>query len=474
MKGKLNYSELVEICRGGRKLALTRKQRDAVGESRRVFEEIMRADPQRPYYGINTGVGALLDRRVPDSRMREFQENLVMSHCSGVGPAVEREIARGMLLHMILNLKKDCSLIRLPTLELLIELFNRDIIPVIPRKGSLGASGDLAPQAHVALALIGRGDVCRGDGEKPLPARSVLNDHGLQPAALEMGEAIALLNGTSLMTSYLAFLVYHADQLVETADVAGALTSDILGTNAQSVDEQLHSLRPHPGQVATARRLRTLLKNGQAGGKQGPLQDAYSLRCIPQVHGAFRDVLARAREVVNIEINSFCGNPLVSFRDGQPRIIHGSGNFHGQVLAHTADSLSCALCSLAGISERRIERLLNQQYSGLAPFLARKDGLNTGLMLAQYTAAALVSENKTLAHPASVDSIPVSAGQEDFVSMGCWAARKAWEILQNTEYVIAIELLCASQATDPVADRILSEEIEKAFQMVHRGEVISR
>ena len=262
--------------------------------------------------------------------------------------------------------------------------------------------------------------------------------------------------------------------LVRIADTAGALTSDILGTNAQSVDEQLHSLRPHPGQVATARRLRTLLKNGQAGSTRGPLQDAYSLRCIPQVHGAFRDVLTRAREVVNIEINSFCGNPLVSFRDGQPRIIHGSGNFHGQVLAQTADSLSCALSSLAGMSERRIERLLNQEYSGLPPFLARKDGLNTGLMLAQYTAAALVSENKTLAHPASVDSIPVSAGQEDFVSMGGWATRKAWEILQNTEYVIAIEILCASQVTDPVADRVLSEEIERTFQAVHRGEVISR
>ena len=207
MKDRLNYSELVETCRGGRKLTLTRRQRDAVGESRRVFEEILRADPQKPYYGINTGVGALLNRRVPDSSMREFQENLIMSHCSGVGPAVEREITKGMMLHMILNLKKDCSLIRLPTLELLVEMFNRDIIPVVPRKGSLGASGDLAPQAHIALALIGRGEVCRGHGENPLPACSVLNELGLQPAGLEKGEAIALLNGTSLMTSYLAFIV---------------------------------------------------------------------------------------------------------------------------------------------------------------------------------------------------------------------------------------------------------------------------
>ena len=474
MKEKLNYAEFVEICRGDEKLTLTRKQREVVGESRRIFEDIVRADPERPYYGINTGVGALLNRRVPDSRMREFQENLIMSHCSGVGPAVEKEIAKGMMLHMILNLKKDCSLIRPSTLELLVEMFNRDIIPAVPRKGSLGASGDLAPQAHVALALIGKGKICRGDGGKPLSSRSVLKEHGLQPAELEMGEAIALLNGTSLMTSYLAFLVFHAGIVVETADVAGALTRDILGSDAQSIDEQLHSLRPHPGQVATALRLRDLQKHGQGERKAGSLQDAYSLRCIPQVHGAFREVLARAREVVNTEINSFCGNPLISSRDGQPKIIHGSGNFHGQVLAQTADSLSCALCSLAGISERRIERLLNHEYSGLPPFLAKKDGLNTGLMLAQYTAAALVSENKTLAHPASVDSIPVSAGQEDFVSMGGWATRKAWEILKNTEYVIAIELLCASQVSDPKADRVLSEDIERTYQLVHKGEVIRR
>jgi histidine ammonia-lyase len=370
---------------------------------------------------------------------------------------------------MILNLKKGCSVVALPTLELLIEVFNRDVIPRVPEKGSLGASGDLIPQAHVALAIIGRGQVFFGDNGEALPSKSVLRDCGLQPVELEAGEAIALLNGTSLMTSYLAFLVFHADILIEAADRAAAWTSAILGCDSQSYDGEVHSLRPHPGQVITALRLKNILGDRNPRRGSASLQDAYSLRCVPQVHGAFREALFRAREVVNIEINSFGGNPLVLFDAGKPRIVQGSGNFHGQILAQTADSLALALCSLAGISERRMERLLNGKVSGMPPFLAKEGGLNTGLMIAQYAAAALVSENKTLAHPASVDSIPVSAGQEDFVSMGAWAVRKAWEILKNTEYVIAIETVCASQASDPREDRVFSEEIETARQLIHRG-----
>lgn len=469
MTDEMNYCEFVELCRSEEKVHLTEAEKDRIRESRKALEEVLRANPEKSYYGINTGVGALLNKRVPAGRMKEYQENLIMSHACGVGPALERDIARGMMLHMILNLRKGCSIIRLPTLELLIEMFNRDIIPHIPEKGSLGASGDLIPQAHIALALIGRGHVFLGDDEKVVPSEALLKDCGLQPVELEIGEAIALLNGTSLMTSYLAFLVFQADILVEAADEAAAWTSAILGCDSQSYEEQLQSLRPHPGQVITALKLRDILSKKNAQRRSSLLQDAYSLRCIPQVHGAFRDTLFQAREVVNIEINSFGGNPLILLEAEKARIVQGSGNFHGQILAQTADSLSLALCSLAGICERRIERLLNEKLSGLPPFLARAGGLNTGLMIAQYTAAALVSENKTLAHPASIDSIPVSAGQEDFVSMGAWAVRKAWEILKNTEYVIAIETICASQASDPRDDRVLSEDIERTRQLIHKG-----
>ena len=471
MKDKISYPEFVGLCRGNRKLRLTDREKARVTQSRGAFEEILGADETEPRYGINTGVGALLKKRVPFSRMREFQKRLIMSHACGVGPPLERDIVKGMMLHMILNLKKGYSVIRTPTVELLVEMFNRDIIPRVPAKGSLGASGDLIPQAHIALTLIGKGEVIVEDGST-MPVASAFQKHGLQPAELEAGEAIALLNGTSMMTSYLAFLVYQTDILVDTADVAAASSAAILGCDLRSYEDGLQSLRPHSGQILTAARLRSILGERRAQRKSSSLQDAYSLRCIPQVHGALRETLFRARDVVNTEINSFGGNPLIFFEGRQPKMLEGSGNFHGQILAQTADSLSIGLCGLAGISERRIERLLNEKLSGLPAFLAKGGGLNTGLMIAQYAAAALVSENKTLAHPASVDSISVSAGQEDFVSMGAWAVRKAWEILTNTEYVIAIEALCAAQAAKPQEDRVLAEEIESTRRLIHEGALL--
>jgi histidine ammonia-lyase len=364
-------------------------------------------------------------------------------------------------------------------------MFNRNIIPVVPAQGSLGASGDLVPQAHIALALIGR------------DPQQMLRTAGLEPAKLQIGEAIALLNGTSLMTSFLAFLVFRSDNLIRTADVAAAMTVEALGCGTQSFEPELQRLRPHPGQITTAHDLNHILVKTKGGREPAhSLQDAYSLRCIPQVHGAFRDTLLNARDVVDIEINSFGGNPWISTKGEKAEIRQGSGNFHGQILAHAADSLSIALCSLSGISERRIDRLLSCGANGLPVFLARNEGLNTGLMITQYSAAALVSESKTLAHPASVDSIPVSAGQEDFVSMGAWAVRKAWEICRNTEYVIAIEILCAAQALDFRAplpqdsrmakihevvrsrvshfekSRVLAEDIEELHELVHNGKLV--
>jgi histidine ammonia-lyase len=324
----------------------------------------------------------------------------------------------------------------------------------------------------------------------------LLRAAGLEPAKLQAGEAIALLNGTSLMTSFLAFLVLHSHNLIRAADVAAAMTIEALGCGTESFERELQLLRPQAGQMATARFLTRILKQKAGKASTRSLQDAYSFRCIPQVHGALRESLLRARDVVNVEINSFGGNPWISREGEKPEIRQASGNFHGQVLAHTADSLAIALCTISGISERRIDKLLSSGANGLPLFLARDQGLDTGLMITQYTAAALVSESKTLAHPASVDSIPVSAGQEDFVSMGAWAARKAWQICRNTEYVIAIEILCAAQALDfrlplprksriaevhrvvrrhvPAAQgsRILAEDMEKLCELVRSGELL--
>jgi histidine ammonia-lyase len=485
IKDKLNYSEFVNLCRGQRTIELEGRDKERIRQSRKAFEGILKSNPHKCYYAINTGVGALLNRRIPNGRMEEFQENLIMSHTCGIGPPLEREIVKGIMLHMILNLKKGYSGIRLPTLELLVEMLNRNIIPVVPAKGSLGASGDLVPQAHIALALIGR------DPQRILPTA------GLEPAKLQIGEAIALLNGTSFMTSYLAFLVFQSDNLIRTADIAAAMTIQALGCSTKSFEPELQELRPHSGQITTAHYLNRLLLKTSEGKKPAySLQDAYSLRCIPQVHGAFRDILSQARAVVDTEIDSFGGNPWISTKGEKTEICEGSCNFHGQILAHTADSLSIALCSISGISERRIDRLLSRGTNGLPLFLARNEGLNTGFMITQYTAAALVSESKTLAHPASVDSIPVSAGQEDFVSMGAWAVSKAREICRNTEYVIAIELLCAAQALDfrePLPaesrmakiheivrsrvahfekSRVLAEDIEELYGLVHNGRLL--
>jgi histidine ammonia-lyase len=484
-KDTLDYSEFVNLCRGQRTIKLEARDKERIRQSRKAFEDVLKSNPDRSYYAVNTGVGALLNRRIPQGRMEEFQENLIMGHACGVGPPLDRDIVRGIMLHMILNLKKGYSGIRLPTLELLVEMFNRDIIPVVPAKGSLGASGDLIPQGHIALALIGR------DPER------ILSAAGLEPAKLQVGEAIALLNGTSLMTSCLAFLVFQSDSLIRTADIAAAMSIEALNCNTQSFEPELQELRPQPGQIATAKYLNRLLLKTKAGKKPAcALQDVYSLRCVPQVHGAFRDVLSWARAVVDTEINSFGGNPWISTRGGKTEIREGSGNFHGQILAYAADSLSIALCSISGISERRIDQLATCCANGLPLFLARNDGLNTGLMITQYTAAALVSESKTLAHPASVDSIPVSAGQEDFVSMGGWAVSKALEICRNTEYVIAIEILCAAQALDfrePLPrksrmakihefvrsrvahfekSRVLAEDIEEVYGLVHDGALL--
>ncbi len=441
MKEIFDLKDFISLIDGKEKITLSSKDKERVRKSRSALRAILKANPDRLYYGINTGVGALLNIRIPQKKLEAFQKNLIRSHCCGVGNPLQKEVVKGMMLHMILSHKKGCSGIRLKTLELLIEMFNRDLIPVVPEIGSVGASGDLVPQAYIALSLIGEGNVWYGVlRDEPVQSSIVFFREGLDHLRLKTGEAIALINGTGLMTSFLAQTVFKAKSLISIANIVSAMAVAALGGSPQPFDERIHDLRPHLGQKIVAREIRKLLYGSREC--QKALQDAYSLRCIPQVHGPIYETILRAEETVVREINSFTGNPIIS----ENEIVHGGGNFHGQILAQLADELSTSLTNLSAISERRIERMLNPKLSGLPPFLAKGDETNSGLMVVQYTAAALVAENKTLAAPASIHSIPVSANQEDFVSMGAFAARKCWQICKNAEYVVAIELLCAAQA----------------------------
>jgi len=491
MEDQMHFVDFVTLCRGKEKIYLSQKEKKIVEESRGALKSLIKSNPDQVYYGINTGVGALLKKRIPRRKLREFQENLIMSHACGVGLSLEKETVKGMMLHMILNLKRGYSGIRLETLELLIEMFNKDIIPVVPEKGSLGASGDLVPQAYISLALIGKGEVWH-QGER-LSTISVFEKYKIQPVKLQIGEAIALLNGTALMSSLLAFTAHHADNLIKAAHIAAAMSIAALKGNIQPFIKESQKLSYHRGREVSAAYLAELLSSKKTTAFQPnedkSLQDAYSLRCASRVFGNFLETLYyHVWKVALEEINNFSGNPEIFSKE--KKIEQGGNNFHGQSLAQAADNLSIALTSLAGISERRIERLLNPSLSGLPPFLTKNSGLNTGLMIAHYTAAALVAENRVLANPASIHSIPVAAGQEDFVSMGALAARKAWEICKNTEYAIAIEILCATQALDfrkPLPesnikkihkivrsyvphlgrDRKLDRDIEKIFSLIH-------
>ncbi|MFH0892431.1 MAG: aromatic amino acid ammonia-lyase [Candidatus Falkowbacteria bacterium] len=490
MEKYLDFADFVSLCREQQEISLNDEEIGAVIASRQVLDDILRKNPRKAYYAVNTGIGALLNKRIPLGKIGEFQDNLIMSHACGVGPPLPPEIVRGMMLHMILNLKKGVSGIRLSTLELLIKMFNQDIIPAVPAQGSLGASGDLIPQAHVSLALIGRGKIIR-DG-RIIDTASVFKDEGIEPARLGAGEAIALLNGTSYMVSFMAFCSAHARALVWLAHIAAALSLAALNGNARAFASEAQAGSYHAGRELSAAYLSELLAADLWPNGRRKLQDAYSLRCAPRVFGSFLETLyGQVFPVVFEEINNFSGNPEIFA--AEERIEQGRDNFHGQSLAQTADSLAIALAALAGISERRIEKLLNGSSPGLPPFLTRSGGLNSGLMIAQYAAAALVAENRHLASPASVHSISVAAGQEDFVSMGAIGARRTWQALKNAEYVVAIEFLCAVQALqfrrlarNPAArkialiadlirrrlsclnkDRILADDIEKLFSLVH-------
>ena len=440
----LSIADVVQVARHGARVTLAEEARPRIDSSRAYVDALVAAD--RTVYGITTGFGRLASVRIAAGDVRQLQRNLLMSHAMGVGVPLSTEVVRGMLLLRAQSLSFGCSGIRISVIALLIECLNRGVHPVIPSQGSVGASGDLAPLAHMALPLIGEGKA--EVGGDVLPGRDALARVGLTPIVLEAKEGLALINGTQAMTAIGALVLHDAQRLATLADVAGAMSLEALKGTAVAFDARVTAVRAHPGAAAVAGNLRRLAADSPIHGSHADcakLQDAYSLRCMPQVHGASRDALTHAAQVVTLECNAVTDNPLI-FADTDEVI--SAGNFHGQPVALVMDYAKIAIAELASISERRVEHMLDPAVSGLPAFLSLQGGLNSGLMISQYTAASLVSENKVLAHPASVDSIPTSANQEDHVSMGTTSARQCAMILENATWVIAIELLNAAQALD--------------------------
>jgi histidine ammonia-lyase len=450
----LTLEAVREVAAERRPVLLSADAREAVERARAVVDEIVAGN--KVAYAITTGVGKLSDVRIAGDQIRELQVNLVRSHAVGVGEPLSVVETRAMMLLRANSLAKGYSGVRGIVIDTLCEMLNRGVTPFVPSQGSVGASGDLAPLAHLALALIGEGECVEAAGVR-IPSGDALKRAQIKPLILEAKETISLINGTQGMLALGTLALLAAETLVDSADVLGGLCCDALKGTDAAFDERIHKARPHNGQMKTAANLRKMLEGSQIRESHrtcGRVQDAYSLRCIPQVHGAVRDTLAHCREVFETEANSAVDNPLVFVTDARNStgdVISG-GNFHGEPLAFALDFLGIALSALAGISERRIERLVNPALSeGLPPFLAQGAGLNSGFMMPQVTAAALVSENKVLAHPASVDSITTSGNKEDYVSMGMTAATKLKRIVENTRNVLAIEAMAVAQAIDFLA-----------------------
>ena len=439
----LTLDQAVAAVASGASLKISSGARQRVKQCRRWIEEAVRK--KKVIYGITTGFGAFSEVVISPAQARQLQKNILMSHAAGVGDSLPDEVVRCTVLLMANSKAKGHSGLRLETLEALLQLFNRKVTPVVPEQGSVGASGDLAPLAHLSLVLVGRGKA-RYQG-RIMGGAQALKRAGITPVELAEGEGLALINGTQVMTAIGALTLHRARALAKTFDLAAAMSLEVLLGSNKQFHKRIHRLRPHPGQIDSAANMRRITDGSEIISSHkdcGRVQDAYSLRCVPQVHGAGRDTLAHVQRVIETEMNSSTENPLV-FSDGQ---VLSGGNFHGQPVALTMDFLAVALAEWASISERRIERMVNPSLSGLPSFLIEEGGLNSGFMIAQYTAAALVSENKVLAHPASVDSIPTSANKEDHVSMGTIAARKAARVAEHARQVAAIELLCAAQALD--------------------------
>jgi histidine ammonia-lyase len=486
---QLSLDDLESVATTRRPVGLAKQARQAVARARAVVDDAVARGAV--VYGVTTGFGNFADVVIPLDRIRELQLNLVRSHSAGVGEPLGEPETRALMLLRANVLAKGMSGVRPETLELLLAMLNAGLHPVIPSQGSVGASGDLAPLAHLALALVGESQ-CVVEGRRQ-PSADALREAGLAPVTLEAKEGLALINGTQVMTAVAGLALAEARRLTRGADVVGALTLDALKGTDVAFDPRIHAARPHPGQQASARNLKRLLAGSPLRESHrgcDKVQDAYSLRCMPQVHGACRDALGFVAGTVDIEMNSATDNPMV-FVDGGELL--SGGNFHGEPVAIAADLLAIASAELGAISERRIERLVNPALSELPAFLTGDGGLRSGLMIAHVTAAALASENKVLCHPASVDSIPTSANQEDHVSMGVTAAHKAARVVANVRRILAIEAIAACQALEfhrPLTtsaaleavhqavraraaaydrDRVLSPEIEAVAEWVRLG-----
>lgn len=446
----ITLEQLVRVAREGARVELDADARARMVEARKAIEVITGGGDGSPrVYGVNTGFGALAEMRISPSDVRTLQHNLLRSHSCGVGAPLPTDAVRAMMLLRANVLALGHSGVRPLIVDTLLAMLDRGVHPVIPSQGSVGASGDLAPLAHLASVLIGEGEA-EHLGET-LPGGEAMRRAGLTPISLEAKEGLSLINGTQFILAVGGLALHDALALASHADVAGAMSLEALKGTSRPFEERVIAARPHPGALAAAQNLRALLtRSGIADSHRdcGKVQDPYSLRCMPQVHGASRDAFVWAREVLSREINSVTDNPLVFTSDEGAEVVSG-GNFHGQPLALALDLVAMAAAELANISERRVEQLVNPALSsGLPPFLAPHTGLDSGFMIAQVTAAALVSENKVLCHPASVDSIPSSAGREDHVSMGATSATKAARVIANARVGIAIEMMVAAQGLD--------------------------
>ena len=438
--------------------------KSALEKSRAIVNRVL--DDGNSYYGINTGFGFLANKKIDAEQLEKLQHNLLLSHAVGLGDSIPKNITKLMLQLKIVALSLGYSGVSVEVVERLMLFLKNDWIPVVPSKGSLGASGDLAPLAHLALPLLGKGYFWSNKDNKQLKAKTVLKNANLEPINLKAKDGLALINGTQMMTAYGAHILERANSLLKNADILAAISLEALMGSARPFDERIQAIRPHPGQKAVAANIRLLLTDSailESHKNCDKVQDPYSLRCIPQVHGATRDLLEYASGVIERELNSVTDNPLV-FSDGD--IISG-GNFHGQPLALAMDSAAIAIAEIASIAERRIYLLL-RGLDGLPTVLVNDSGINSGFMIPQYTAASLVSHNKVLCHPASVDSIPSCLGQEDHVSMGSISAIKLLEVLNNVEQVLAIEAFTAAQALDFRKPLKAGRGVEAAHQEIRK------
>jgi histidine ammonia-lyase len=438
------YSDLIDVALFGEQVSIKPAVKKKVQVTRRAVEDMIKR--KEIVYGITTGFGAFKNTAIDEDNVRTLQENLIISHAVGVGDPFPQHIVRGMMYLISNYLSKGHSGVRPIIIETIVAMLNEEVTPVVPQKGSVGSSGDLAPSAHLSLVLLGRGEAYY-KGQR-MPGAKAMKAAGIPTLRLEAKEGLALTNNTSAQTSVACHALYEAKKLIDLGDITGALAVEALHGTTKAFDKRIHEVKAHKGQILTAERLRKLLR-GSTMIDNSRTQDQYSIRCMPQIHGAIRMAIAYAEGVINTEVNAVTDNPLIFIDDkGKADIISG-GNFHGEPIAIALDSLGIAICEIGNIADRRIATLLDTSTNhGLPGFLIDNGGVNSGMMILQYTTAALVSENKILAHPASVDSIPTSANIEDLVSMGTIAARKALSIADNVKKVLAIELIVNCQAVD--------------------------